>query len=629
MGPSGIRIFKSGSLKFGRGALVLSMAAVSMTVHVTASDVDPCLAGDALTTALEGINTGANELSLAPDGRGGLLFERRGGAWGSGEGVSRIYRYDCATGETGAPLFAALADAGDPFIDAADGSLYFTSRGRPAAGRDDADIFVASRQTDGWSAPRRLPPPVNSSATEYSPVRRGEHLYFASSRPPLASAADGHLMVASQQDGAWSVQAMDGSINGPQGEWNLWLSGDREVLLFEASGRIQNVSVSGDLYASRRDAGGRWWPPVPLHDLNGAGSQLYPRRIGDWLVYADTEGQNHSDLRAVPWSEVTRAMDAAYGRSLWVSNRSSHQLSRVDLSRGVVSDTVDTGPGPHLLSASPDGGWLAAVAYGLFPRPHDGPVSQQPPWQSAAAGQVTLVPLGGGEARQFASGCERPHGSVWTGEGALWVSCEDRQGLMRLHWDPSDGPQTLERTFFSTDRPGAHVLLHDPSRHQLLAAHTQAGGIWWQPLDGGEGTFLALGPGSEALQGDPAGDSVWLTIGPAGDIAEIGLQDRTVRRRMNDVCGFPIDFARTSQGALWVACIGSAELVALDPVEGKVSRRIGLPAGPLNVVAHPQLAVLYAALPRRNEVVEVDLESGRISRVFPVGIEPDGMLITP
>jgi hypothetical protein len=59
----------------------------------------------------------------------------------------------------------------------------------------------------------------------------------------------------------------------------------------------------------------------------------------------------------------------------------------------------------------------------------------------------------------------------------------------------------------------------------------------------------------------------------------------------------------------------------------EVSARIKLPAGPLNIEAHPDLPVLYASLPRQNRVVEVSITTGEVTRSFATGIEPDGLVI--
>jgi hypothetical protein len=73
--------------------------------------------------------------------------------------------------------------------------------------------------------------------------------------------------------------------------------------------------------------------------------------------------------------------------------------------------------------------------------------------------------------------------------------------------------------------------------------------------------------------------------------------------------------------------MASSELVAFDPETRASVDRLALPAGPLNIAAHPRLPVLYASLPRQNRVVEISLSGRGISRQFATGIEPDGLVM--
>ena len=76
---------------------------------------------------------------------------------------------------------------------------------------------------------------------------------------------------------------------------------------------------------------------------------------------------------------------------------------------------------------------------------------------------------------------------------------------------------------------------------------------------------------------------------------------------------------------VWVACFGSAELVAIDRDSYEPVVRHKLDSQPLNILVHPVRNIVYAALPRENAVAEIDLETGTILRKIPGGIEPDGL----
>lgn len=247
---------------------------------------------DCLEQALDDINSPANELAIT-DGPlpGQYIFERRDGEWGQQGHRSRLFVYDCQSRNVSGPLVDGLADAGDPYFDAASNQLWLTSRGPAGGSRSDADIFVAIYQDGEWMMPKRLPSPLNSEADEYSPIPRQGGVYFASGR-----GGDGNLYLAKQHDQSWEVSALGSGINAATGEWNLWVSDNERLLVFEASGRPENITVSGDLYITRRGTENNWLPSRPLWMANAIGSQLNPRKIGNRLVYASSAGRTHTDL---------------------------------------------------------------------------------------------------------------------------------------------------------------------------------------------------------------------------------------------------------------------------------------------------------------------------------------------
>src|SRR5688572_16762822 len=87
------------------------------------------------------------------------------------------------------PPFAATApvDEADPFISHDGRRLYYIStRDKPRTGAEaDFDIWLVERQAGGrWGAPRRLPEPVNSTASARLPREDAQgRLLFGSSRP--------------------------------------------------------------------------------------------------------------------------------------------------------------------------------------------------------------------------------------------------------------------------------------------------------------------------------------------------------------------------------------------------------------------------------------------------------------
>lgn len=592
----------------------------------------PVLLAAAAGLGLESLNTPESEVSLTfPATLDEVWLERRSGRWGATGGRSRLLhaRRTASTvwsAPKPVPFGAADASEGDAFFDASNEILYFVSdRPHPDLADSAGNIWRARRTADGWRAPEALPAPVNGPGNEYSPVRRGDRLYFASDR-----SGNGDLYVAVERTDGWTVAPLGPALNSGTGEWNLWVSPEEDLVLFEASERATNVAPPGDLYASVKDEDDAWLPAVALAPLNGPGSELNARMIGDWLVYASTsEHRSHADFHASRLDPREHVL-AAYRHRLHVVNRSSHDLVSVRLGAGDVAERLPIGPGPHLVAAI--SGRLAVAAYGIFPRPHAEPVSQMPGWIEEPGGALLIVDSTGSAPaiqREHVP-CHRPHGTVWSSDGQrLWVTCEDRGGVVEL----SPTAEDPGHRFMATGHSGAHVVAFDSDRAQLLVAHTEAGGIAFVNTASAASTapiepeFLAVGAGSEALWIDAARARAWVTLGPSNELAIVDLDDRSVYARVDPGCAFPIDIAAASDGLLWIACFGSSELVGIDPEHHEVKQRIGLPAGPLNVVAHLTVPVLYASLPRQNRVVEVSIPGAGVTRSFATGIEPDGLAL--
>jgi DNA-binding beta-propeller fold protein YncE len=129
------------------------------------------------------------------------------------------------------------------------------------------------------------------------------------------------------------------------------------------------------------------------------------------------------------------------------------------------------------------------------------------------------------------------------------------------------------------------------------------------------------------------GDRLWVTCEDRGGVVEVDVASATEVARIEEVCAFPIDFApdrhRTRGGDLLLACFGSSEITVLDTETRAATSRFPLPAGPLNLEFHPELPVVYASFPRRDQAVEIDIASGEITRTFQAGLEPDGLAIVP
>ena len=243
--------------------------------------------------------------------RNSLIFARRSGQWGAGQSPGTLYETHKTGQQWSSPKplpFSGFHDDADPFLSPDGQRLLFTST-RPAIGKtgSEHDIWWVKRTAAGWGEPEHLGQPVSSIGREYSPVVTAEGtLYFASTRN--GGFGQGDLYVAQRTKSGYSVPKNLGPvINSPAGEWNVFVTADERILIFEASGRPGNQSPAGDLYISYRQRG-KWTAPLALAAINSQESELNARLSPDGAVLLfsrslrEPDGHRHADLFSVPAS---------------------------------------------------------------------------------------------------------------------------------------------------------------------------------------------------------------------------------------------------------------------------------------------------------------------------------------
>ena len=159
----------------------------------------------------------------------------------------------------------------------------------------------------GWGDPKQFPSPINSDAREYSPkTDNSGNLYFASDRE--SGFGQGDLYMSRFTDGQFMVPInLGASVNRNTGEWNLEISGDGTILIFEASGRKENQSPYGDLYIAFKKEDS-WTTSQNIIELNSTGSDLYPllRDNGSLLYYSssDSLSSKNTNIYSIPFLEI-------------------------------------------------------------------------------------------------------------------------------------------------------------------------------------------------------------------------------------------------------------------------------------------------------------------------------------
>jgi Tol biopolymer transport system component len=174
----------------------------------------------------------------------------------------------------------------DPFITPDGQRLYFSSiRAADGSPSGDLDVWVVERTKDGWSAPARVGPEVNSAGDElYPSVSRDGTLYVASG--PMRPRPGEHFDIyRAQRRGsgfaprerlgdAINTQPVAGGGIVDAWEFNPEISPDGRVLVF-TSLRPGGHGL-GDLYVSRFE-GGAWTPARNLGPrVNTAADEYHP-----------------------------------------------------------------------------------------------------------------------------------------------------------------------------------------------------------------------------------------------------------------------------------------------------------------------------------------------------------------
>jgi len=182
----------------------------------------------------------------------------------------------------------------DPWLTPDGRTLYFVSD-RPTASRGDRrdlDIWRSARRADGgWGAPEHLGDIVNGKGEELGPELHGGTLYFATAR---RSGKGGLDVYAAERtaDGFAAPKLMPDPINSTASESDFTLSRDGRLALF-----WRQVDGRGLIHVARRAADGGWSEPRPLPDGVNVGPFNFTPALsadGRRLTFASTrlrEGQ--------------------------------------------------------------------------------------------------------------------------------------------------------------------------------------------------------------------------------------------------------------------------------------------------------------------------------------------------
>jgi len=316
--------------------------------------------------------------------------------------------------------------------------------------------------------------------------------------------------------------------------------------------------------------------------------------------------------------------------TLIVLNKAEATASLIDLASGRTVATLPTGDGPHEVAVSPDGRWAVASNYGGATPGHTLTVLDL-----ASRAVARTVDLGA---------YTRPHGMAWTGDGRrLLVTSETSRCVVVVN----TSTWTVESTI-ATDSLPTHMIAVSPDGRRAYAASIQAGRVVMLDLE--RGTALkttAAAAGSEGIAVSPDGREVWVACRAANVVAVLNASTLQLEDTLPSPV-FPIRVRFTPDGRrVLVSNARSGEVRVFDSRSRRPVATIAVPydstravttmlgtqfagsALPIGVLATPDGRRLYVAASAMGEVVEVDLQTGAITRHLATGREPDGMGYSP
>ena len=174
-----------------------------------------------------------------------------------------------------APFSGQYSDA-DPFI-TPDGSRFYFISNRPVAekAKPDLDIWVMENTATGWSDPKNVGAPINSSGSEWYPtVAANGTIYFGSDREGGKGRTD--IYRSRFVGGKYAPpENLGDAINTQFNEFEPLIARDESFLIFMGGGRADGHG-GFDLYISY-NRNGAWTKPANLgNKINSEGNEYSP-----------------------------------------------------------------------------------------------------------------------------------------------------------------------------------------------------------------------------------------------------------------------------------------------------------------------------------------------------------------
>ena len=308
-------------------------------------------------------------------------------------------------------------------------------------------------------------------------------------------------------------------------------------------------------------------------------------------------------------AEMRQPAATAAAGTLLVGNKSEDTLSFIDLASGRETARVPTGKMPHEIAISPDGRQAAVVAYGE--RAID-------IFDIATRQRVRRIDLAPNEG---------PHGLVWLDDGRLVATTERSQSLTIVDTRRGDEVRGI-----ATDQQGTHMVAVSPDKTRAYTANIPAGTVTVVDLAVRRKIRdIAVGGRPEGIALSADGRELWVADLEGARVQ--AFDTRTFERLAEVKTGeVPIRVLASPDGR-WIVTsnLGSGSLTIIDPRTRRAVREVPVSgsrdAGQVTILFSKDGRRIYVAETGRNQVAEVDLESGQVLRRLDVGKNGDGLAI--
>lgn len=566
-------------------------------------------------------------LVLSPDSNT-AVFARMSLPWGQKDNQSHLYETRRTDNGWSKPkqLFSGNFVASDPFFSNRESKLYFVAkRTMNGAYKPDSDIWVADIVDGNFENPRPITE-INSDSRDTSPIETGDgSLYFSSSREGGFGAGD--IWVARYKNGLYQPpENLGPQVNTPNGEWNVFVNPTETIMILEASGRKSAMSSYGDLYKHNR-LGNSWSPPIALQQINTTGSDLMPRLTpdGGHFLYASTGylAATDTQILAAPFDRFLTQNGSYTGSNdvLLVASRSAREIVALNPNSLDEIARYPTGPGVHELAVAADGTTVYAPNYGVYPKPHKGPIlPSQMQFMSEPSETLSKINIRDKQSNTEVQICSRSHGVTVSPDGHVWVTCQNEGLVMEL-----DGTGSLIKNWQAGDK-GSHILVATRNNKYVVTSNVSAGSISILDRSSGETQVVKTAKGAEGLILTPDHKHVWVGNTQANTISVVRIEDGTLLRSFSSHGKFPVKMAMKPDGdEVWVVNTFSNEIAIIDGATGALRNKLTFDSPPLGIIMSHSGDVVYATFPRLNQVRAFDravrAELARTSSVM----EGDGM----